>query len=117
MSDRQPDKTDSALSDESSDQEQIGTAEPPALEDVVEKLLDEVFGEENRLAVLGDLVAQSMSPCVAQSMVVVRLHGDSNCEWHASNPVQPERCLMAGDGSRARLQYRRPDSNTVGRWR
>jgi len=35
MSDRQPDKTDSALGDESSEQEQIGTAEPQALEDVV----------------------------------------------------------------------------------
>ncbi len=42
MSDRQPDKTDSALGDESSDQEQIGTAEPQALEEVVEQLLDEV---------------------------------------------------------------------------
>jgi len=42
MSDRQLDKTVSALDDEPSEQEQIGTAEPPALEDVVEQLLDEV---------------------------------------------------------------------------
>jgi 3-oxoacyl-[acyl-carrier protein] reductase len=42
MSNRQPDKNVSALGDEPPEQEQIGTAEPPALEDVVEKLLDEV---------------------------------------------------------------------------
>ena len=42
MSDQQPDKTVSARGDEPSEQEQIGTAEPPALEDVVEQLLDEV---------------------------------------------------------------------------
>ena len=42
MSDLQPDKTVSARGDEPSEQEQIGTAEPPALEDVVEQLLDEV---------------------------------------------------------------------------
>ena len=41
MSDRKPDRTTSALGDESSDQESVGTADPD-LEDVVEQLLDEV---------------------------------------------------------------------------
>ncbi len=42
MSDQEPDRTASALGGDPSEQEQIGTAEPPALEDVVEQLLDEV---------------------------------------------------------------------------
>ena len=42
MSDRRPEKTVSSLGDEPSEQERIGTAEPTAVEDVVEQLLDEV---------------------------------------------------------------------------
>jgi 3-oxoacyl-[acyl-carrier protein] reductase len=42
MSDQEPDNTASALGDEPSEHERIGTAEPRALEDVVEQLLDEV---------------------------------------------------------------------------
>ena len=42
MPDQRPDDRRLSLGDEPSEQERIGTAEPPALEDVVEQLLDEV---------------------------------------------------------------------------
>ena len=54
MSDQRPEKTVSSLGDEPSEQERIGTAEPTAVEDVVEQLLDEV-GIQTRPRPLLDL--------------------------------------------------------------
>ncbi|MEE8146653.1 MAG: 3-oxoacyl-ACP reductase FabG [Longimicrobiales bacterium] len=54
MSDQRPEKTVSSLGDEPSEQERIGTAEPTAVEDVVEQLLDEV-GVQTRPRPLLDL--------------------------------------------------------------